>query len=97
MSEATSQSIGWSYVEQPEPARSSGSPAGAARQMFESQSREFAKAIMGQPSRIATGADGLITVAAVEAAYDSAKTRRECPVALDGFGSPQSAASQSHS
>ncbi len=84
LSEAVTREIGWSYVEQPEPKRRQGSPAGASYAMFAAQAREFAKAIRGEPSRVASGEDGVITVAAVDAAYSSAKTRQECPVALQG-------------
>jgi predicted dehydrogenase len=84
VSEAVARNIGWSYVEQPEPKRREGSPAGASHTMFTAQAREFAKAIRGEPSRIASGVDGAITVAAVDAAYLSAQNRQECPVAFQG-------------
>ena len=82
--EAVARDIGWSFVEQPEPKRREGSPAGASHTMFAAQAREFAKAIRGEPSRIASGEDGAITVAAVDAAYLSARTHQECPVAYPG-------------
>jgi len=69
---------GWAFVEQPEPARRLGSPAGAAHAMFSTQLQEFARLIRGDDSKIATGEHGLITVAAVEAAYHSVKSRSEC-------------------
>ena len=84
LSEAVGRNIGWSYVEQPEPRRREGSPAGASHTMFAAQAREFARAIRGEPTRIATGEDGAIAVAAVDAAYLSAKTHQECPVAFQG-------------
>jgi predicted dehydrogenase len=76
--------LGWSYVEQAEPVRSHGSPAGAAAEMFGTQLREWARAIRGELAQIATGQDGLITMAAVEAAYRAAQSGRECPVGLEG-------------
>jgi predicted dehydrogenase len=84
LNEAVARDIGWSYVEQTEPRRREGSPAGASHSMFAAQAREFAKAIRGEPSRIARGVDGAITVAAVDAAYSSARSRQECPVAFQG-------------
>ena len=84
LNEAVAQNIGWSYVEQTEPRRREGSPAGASHSMFAAQAREFAKAIRGEPSRIALGEDGAITVATVDAAYSSARLRQECPVTFQG-------------
>lgn len=84
LSEAVARDIGWSYVEQTEPKRREGSPAWASHAMFAAQAREFAKAIRGEPSRIARGEDGAITVATVDAAYSSAQSRQECPVAFQG-------------
>ncbi len=84
LNEAVARDIGWSYVEQTEPRRREGSPAGASHAMFAAQAREFAKAIRGEPSRIARGEDGAITVAAVDAAYSSVRSRQECPVAFQG-------------
>jgi len=69
---------GWAFVEQPEPARRRGSPAGAAHAMFSDQLAEFARLVQGEPSTIATGEDGLATVAAVEAAYKSVANGSEC-------------------
>jgi predicted dehydrogenase len=80
---AVGEGLGWSHIEQPEPVRRHGSPAGAAAQMFESQLHEWARAIRGEPSRIATGRDGAITVAAIEAAYLAARSGRECAVSVD--------------
>ncbi len=71
---------GWAFVEQTEPARGHGSPAGAAHAMFDAQLSHFARLIRGDSSRIATAEDGLMTVAAVEAAYLSAGNHAECPV-----------------
>ena len=79
---ATRECLGWSYVEQLEPARRQGSPSGAAHAMFRGQLREFAAAISGEESRAATGIEGLQDILAVEAAYRSAIERRECEVSL---------------
>ncbi|HLJ90352.1 MAG TPA: Gfo/Idh/MocA family oxidoreductase [Candidatus Angelobacter sp.] len=78
---AVHNGVGWSYVEQNEPKRREGSPSGAAHEMFSGQLQEFARAITGEHSRCATGEDGLIGVAAVEAAYQSARTHREFALA----------------
>ena len=78
---ATTEGMGWSYVELPEPSRRQGSPAGASHMMFGSQICEFARAIAGKQSRVATGEDGTITMAAVESAYQSAASRKECCIA----------------
>jgi predicted dehydrogenase len=88
---ATGEGSGWSYVEQVEPSRRRGSPAGASHAMFGSQIGEFARAIRGKPTRGATGEDGTIAMAVVESAYESAKSRRECPI--DG-GNPSDAVRQ---
>ena len=77
---ATEEARGWSFVEQPEPARAVGSPAGASHAMFTGQLRAFAKAIRREPHRAATGEDGAICVALVEAAYQSVRTHQECDV-----------------
>lgn len=79
---ATSQGLGWSYVEQPEPARRRGSPSGAAHAMFHGQLREFGIAISKGASRAATGTDGLQDVLTVECAYRSALEKRECEVLI---------------
>ncbi len=84
LNEAVTRDIGWSYVEQAEPRRREGSPAGASHAMFAAQAREFARAIRGEASRIARGEDGAIAVAAVDAAYTSVRLRQECPVAFQG-------------
>ena len=60
---------GWTWVEQPEPARRAG---GAAASMFAQQADSWADLIEGRPSAIATGEDGLVATSAVEAAYRSA-------------------------
>jgi predicted dehydrogenase len=83
---ATTAGVGWSYIEQPEPKRLRGSPAGAAHAMFAGQLREFAKAITGLPHRGATGEDGTLSLAMVECAYESARTHRECPLPADVSG-----------
>jgi predicted dehydrogenase len=77
---AKHERTGWAFVEQPEPARGQGSPAGAAHCMFDTQLRHFAQLIRGEATRIATAEDGLVTVAAVEAAYRSANNHAECPI-----------------
>jgi predicted dehydrogenase len=79
---AKSERTGWTLVEQPEPSRQQGSPAGAAHTMFASQFLHFANLLRGEPTNIATAEDGLRTVAAVEAAYRSAAEHSEC--ALEG-------------
>jgi predicted dehydrogenase len=68
---------GWAYVEQPEPVRRTG---GAAAAMFLAQAEAWADVIGGRASRIAGGVDGVISVAAVEAAYRSAESHAEAPV-----------------
>lgn len=78
---AKRERTGWAFVEQPEPIRSQGSPAGAAQAMFGAQLHHFARLIRGETTNIATLDDGLMTVAAVEAAYRSALTRAECTIA----------------
>ena len=65
------RSEGWVYLDQPEPERRWG---GAAAAMFRGQVEAWADAIDGRPSRLATGHDGLVCVAAVEAAYRAAET-----------------------
>jgi predicted dehydrogenase len=77
---AKQDGTGWAFVEQTEPARRKGSPAGAAHSMFCGLLADFARLIRGEPSNIATGEDGLTAVAAVEAAYRSAATHHECPI-----------------
>lgn len=79
---ATEQGLGWSYVEQLEPARRHGAPSGAAHAMFRGQMREFGIAISGGASRAATGAEGLQDILTVESAYRSAVEKRECEVLL---------------
>lgn len=60
---------GWIGLDQPEPERRWG---GAAMSMFRGQIEAWADAIEGRTSQIATGFDGLICIAAVEAAYRAA-------------------------
>jgi predicted dehydrogenase len=60
---------GWVHVDQVEPVRRLG---GAASAMFRGQLEAFADAIEGRESRVALGADGLVGMAAVEAAYRAA-------------------------
>jgi predicted dehydrogenase len=83
---ATTAGVGWSYVEQAEPKRLRGSPAGAAHAMFAGQLREFSRAIAGLPHRGATGEDGTLSLAMVECAYESARTHQECPLPADVSG-----------
>lgn len=71
---------GWAFIEQAEPARRIGAPSGAAHTMFSGQIHDFARLLRGQPAMIATGRDGAIATAAIEAAYQSAASRRECPI-----------------
>jgi predicted dehydrogenase len=71
---------GWALIEQAEPARRIGAPSGAAHTMFSGQIRDFARLLRGQPAMIATGRDGAVATAAIEAAYQSAASRRECPI-----------------
>lgn len=80
---ATREGLGWTYIEQPEPVRRRGSPAGAAAEMFGTQLREWAGAMRGDSTQIATGRDGAITVAVVEAAYHAAQTGREWEVSME--------------
>jgi phthalate 4,5-cis-dihydrodiol dehydrogenase len=65
---------GWVHVDQREPERRLG---GAASAMFRAQLEAFADAIEGRESRLALGADGLVGVAAVEAAYRAADAPAE--------------------
>jgi predicted dehydrogenase len=69
---------GWTHVEQAEPSRRLG---GAAAAMFRGQAEAWADSIEGRESRIAGGGDGLICIAAVEAAYRATGTRAEALVA----------------
>ena len=66
---------GWLSLDQPEPERRWG---GAALAMFRGQIEAWADAIEGRPSSVATGEDGLVCIAAVEAAYRAA----EAPAAV---------------
>jgi predicted dehydrogenase len=77
---ALHEKTGWAFVEQKEPTRREGSPAGAARTMFGDLLAGFAQLIRGEPSEVATAKDGLVAVAAVEACYRSASTRQESPI-----------------
>jgi len=61
---------GWVSLDQPEPERRWG---GAARAMFRGQMEAWADAIAGRASDLAIGEDGLICIAAVEAAYRAAE------------------------
>ena len=62
---------GWLSLDQPEPERRRG---GAAITMFRGQMEAWGDAIEGRASSIATGADGLVCIAAVEAAYRAAES-----------------------
>ena len=64
---------GWLSLDQPEPERRWG---GAARAMFRDQVAAWADAIDGRASDLATGEDGLVCIAAVEAAYQAADAAR---------------------
>jgi predicted dehydrogenase len=68
---------GWLHVDQPEPVRRSG---GAASEMFQGQAAAWAAAIEGQASDVASGHDGLVCIAAVEAAYRAAESGAEVPL-----------------
>jgi len=57
---------GWVSLDQPEPERRWG---GAARAMFGGQAEAWADAIEGRAGDLATGEDGLVCIAAVDAAY----------------------------
>jgi predicted dehydrogenase len=50
--------------------------------MFARQADAWADLIDGRPSMIATAEDGLVAVAAVDAAYASAAQRTTAPIAL---------------
>lgn len=78
--DAARQGRGWSYVEQPEPPRTTGSPSGASGLMFRDQLTAFAAFTRGQPSAIATVGDGMVSVAVVEAAYESASSNQTTPI-----------------
>lgn len=91
LNRARCEQTGWALVEQPEPLRRQGSPAGAAHAMFSGQMRDFARLLRGESTAIATGEDGLMTMAVVEAAYRSAASQRECAVAEINDGAPKSA------
>lgn len=80
---ASSDGRGWSYVEQPEPARGVG---GAAGEMFGRQLREYASAIRGEPSKIARGQDGIVTVATVRAGYEAAALGAEVEIPIAKAG-----------
>jgi predicted dehydrogenase len=69
---------GWIHVDQPEPPRRWG---GAATVMFRGQLEAWADAIDGLPANVATGADGLVCIAAVEAAYRAASVPSEAVIA----------------
>lgn len=77
---ATGQGVGWTLLEQPEPARATGSPAGAAHAMFCGQLHQWLRAIAGQHDWAADLSDGTRCMAAVAAAYESAAERRECVI-----------------
>jgi predicted dehydrogenase len=66
---AAREGRGWSWIEQTEPPRRSG---GASAAMFTAQAESWADLIEARPATIATGEDGAVAIAAVEAAYRSA-------------------------
>jgi len=88
LNRAIQEKTGWAFVEQREPTRREGSPAGAANTMFGGMLAAFARLIRGESSDIATGKDGLIAVAAVEASYRSASTRQECSIESAHLATP---------
>jgi predicted dehydrogenase len=69
---AAREGRGWSWVEQAEPPRRAG---GAGAAMFAAQAESWADLIEGRPAAIATGEDGTVALAVVEAAYRSADAR----------------------
>lgn len=77
---ATRKRAGWTLIEQPEPARATGSPAGAAHAMFCGQLRAWLRAIAGQSDRAAGLGDGVLALATVVAGYRSAAWGRECAI-----------------
>ena len=54
---ALHEKTGWAFVEQKEPTRREGSPAGAASTMFGDLLAGFAQLIRGEPSEVATAKD----------------------------------------
>jgi predicted dehydrogenase len=70
---------GWTWLEQVEPPRRAG---GAGPAMFAAQAESWADLIEGRPAAIATGEDGAVALAAVEAAYRSAAERAAVAVAV---------------
>ena len=80
---ALTKKQGWSYVEQVEPGRWSG---GAAAAMFGGQLREFACAIRGEPSHVALGQDGVVTVATTRAGYEAARLGAEVKIMMTKAG-----------
>lgn len=88
-SNAGAGGTGWTMIEQSEPDRVRGSaPSGAAKDMFEGQLREFAKALRGEPNRSPGAYEGGICVAVTEAAYESADQDRAIEVSYPGRAKP---------
>jgi predicted dehydrogenase len=86
--EGARSGLGWTYIEQPEPDRMSGSPGGAGGAMFLQQLESFADLVGGKPSRIATLNDGIVSVRIVDAAYASARSNQVSRLsAIEGSGS----------
>jgi predicted dehydrogenase len=75
--EAVREHVGWSYIEQPEPNRRIGSPAGASAAMFDGQLNAFIDSIEGRESDVADAKAGTVAVALVEAAYESSRSGHE--------------------
>jgi predicted dehydrogenase len=75
--DAAREGRGWTWVEQAEPPRRAG---GASAAMFSAQAESWADLIEGRPAAIATGEDGAVALAAVEAAYRSAADGRAVAV-----------------
>lgn len=79
LTEATSARRGWTLIEQPEPVRTRGAPAGTAFDTFRGQLDAFLSWLdkPGEgPRELANGEDGAVSVAVVEAAYRSAAAGR---------------------
>ena len=76
--DAAREGRGWTWIEQAEPPRRAG---GASAAMFRAQAESWADLIEGRQAAIATGEDGAVALAAVEAAYASAARRGAVDVA----------------
>ena len=70
---------GWTLIEQPEPVRTRGTPSGTAFEGYLGQAKAFQDWIAdpkSRPAELATGEDGAISIAVVEAAYRSGSAGR---------------------